>query len=204
MYNDELLLKCKHANFKEILSAKGYKYYDKGIYNLNIIGIRSKDDTVNEFNDVIVVEYSDGTDKCKLMYPATTKPGLKSLNAPVNSKGCAILVEGQYPSMFQKGLHQGKYDALTQLTPVKVYRDNNKDNKHDYTCNSIETGMFGINLHKAGENSIQVDGWSAGCQVIAKNVHFRTIMAVVEKALKLYPNKFTYTLINEKDLNHGN
>ena len=39
--NNKLFFKCVNANFKEILERKGYAYFTKGQYNLNIIGIRN-------------------------------------------------------------------------------------------------------------------------------------------------------------------
>jgi hypothetical protein len=50
-----------------------------------------------------------------------------------------------------------------------VYRDNNKNDVIDFVSQSLDTGVFGINLHHASATgeSVQVDGWSAGCQVFA-------------------------------------
>ena len=64
---------------------------------------------------------------------------------------------------------------------------------------SIEEGMFGINIHKAGEASV-VDGWSAGCQVLARGTDFRELMNIVELSIPIYGDVFSYTLLEEKDL----
>ena len=60
--------------------------------------------------------------------------------------------------------------------------------------------MFGINIHKAGDASIVVDGWSAGCQVLARKFDFNELMNLVHCAVPIWGNKFTYTLLEEKDL----
>ena len=60
--------------------------------------------------------------------------------------------------------------------------------------------MVGINIHKAGESSIVVDGWSAGCQVLARSMDFRELMNIVNLAIPLWGDVFTYTLLEEKDL----
>lgn len=65
---------------------------------------------------------------------------------------------------------------------------------------SIEEGMFGINIHKAGEASVVVDSWSAGCQVLARDTDFRELMNIVELSIPIWGNIFTYTLLEEKDL----
>ena len=65
---------------------------------------------------------------------------------------------------------------------------------------TIQNGVFGINIHKAGNASKQIDKWSAGCQVIANTDHFNNFMQLVNKAAKIYGDVFTYTLINEEDL----
>lgn len=200
---DKLLSKIQSAKFDEILVNKGYAYFSNGKYNLNIIGVRRSGDKVtNKFDDFIVVEFIDVYGiKTRKVYSATTDPGLTSVLEPVNAKGCAILVPGQYRSCFKLGYHKGKYEAVVQYKPVKVYRDNNKDKVYDFDSKTIENGMFGINIHKAGEKSTIVNGWSAGCQVFARKVDFDDFMKLVHYQISQGHGKlFTYTLLNEEDL----
>jgi hypothetical protein len=120
-----------------------------------------------------------------------------------NKDGVAILVPNQYRGSHEIRKHQGKYEALCQKKPVKVYRDNNKDGKYDMLEENIHEGIFGINIHKAGsrvEGSTQIDKWSAGCQVFSKESDFNQLMELAYKAKNLYGNSFTYTLIESKDL----
>ena len=200
MYNRQLLDKCLDVDFEKILKSKGYSYFTNGIYNLNIIGVRSKDskESVNVFNDALILIYSAEDGKHIEVFPITTDPGLYYLKNNLSIKGCAILKEGQVRGGWQIGLHQGKYKALVQKKPVTVYRDSNKDSKLDFV--NEETGMFGINIHKSGESSTQVDRWSAGCQVFARVKDFNKFMNLVQKGNNKYGNSFTYTLINETDL----
>ena len=60
------------------------------------------------------------------------------------------------------------------------------------------TGNYGINIHKAGQNSQDVDKWSAGCQVFQKSNDFADFMDLTTKHRNLYGNSFTYTLIDER------
>ena len=115
----------------------------------------------------------------------------------------AILKEGQYRGSHKICLHQGKYEALKQQKPLKVYRDNNKDGVYDLNENSLQEGIFGINIHKAGKfvnGSTQIDKWSAGCQVFSKESDFNEFMDVMYKAKDIWGNSFTYTLIESKDI----
>ena len=69
---------------------------------------------------------------------------------------------------------------------------------------NIHEGIYGINIHRAtsreGGKSVQIDKWSAGCQVIAANADFKLFMELVNKAAKLYGNSFTYTLVESNDI----
>lgn len=191
-------------DFKKLFDKKGYAYFTKGKYNLNIIGVRKENANrvTNKFDDFIVVLYNNNSNKpCRAIFHATTEPGIKTMEHPVNMKGTAILVPGQYRGCWQIGLHQGKYKALCQRKPVKVYRDGNRDDIYDCDPRTVEDGIFGINIHRAGANSTQVDNWSAGCQVISNATEFNSFMYLCNR--QKYTNgceTFTYTLIEEKDL----
>ena len=200
---NKLLEKIKSADFSKILVDKDYVYFNKGKYNLNIIGVRRADTKVtNQFDDYIVVEYIDMYGiKTREVFAATTDPGLSSITNPISSKGCAILAPCQYRSCWKLGYHKGKYEAIVQYKPVKVYRDNNKDKVYDFDSKTIEEGIFGINIHKAGDNSTIVNGWSAGCQVLARRKDFDKLMKLAHYQISQGHGKlFTYTLINEEDL----
>lgn len=167
-------------------------------YELNIVAYRTKNRIANKFDDYLFVFYKDDVDRwITHTWQITTDPGTKSLRFPSNSKGTAILRPGQYLNSYQIGLHQGKYEALTQRSPVTVYRDNNKDNYLNLEPSKAFTGMFGINIHKAGLESTLVEGWSAGCTVFKRAKDFNEFLLLAKKHRKLYGNTFTYTLINE-------
>ena len=202
MIETTLAHKCANADFQKIFASKGYAFFTKGEYNLNIIGVRHKGAKVtNHFDDCLVVIYNTANEKnVKRIFTCTTLPGKKAMEHPMQIKGTAILVEGQYRGTWKIGYHKGKYKALCQAKPVVVYRDNNKDHVYDLSPLSIDKGIFGINIHKAGDNSTLVDGWSYGCQVFAKSIDFNAFMRLVERSASIYGNSFTYTLINEEDL----
>lgn len=178
------------------LSKLGYKFYSNGDYNLNIIGIRCGNSSTNRFTDELHLIYKVKGVWKHDVFKITTKPGLNSLVDPVNVKGCSILVPGQYPQSHKLGLHKGKYTALVQAKLLKVYRDNNKDKIIDLNPESIDQGIFGINIHKSGSDSTLVNNWSAGCQVFKRETDFNRFINICKKSAELYGNSFTYTLLD--------
>ena len=202
MIEMSLATKCAIADFKKIFARKGYAFFTKGEYNLNIIGVRHKGSKVtNKFDDCLVVIYNtNNKEEVRRVFTCTTLPGKKAMEHPTAIKGTAILKEGQYRGAYQIAYHKGKYKALCQRKPLTVYRDGNKDDKFDLNPLSIDKGIFGINIHKAGDNSTLVDGWSYGCQVLYKSIDFNALMRLAERSASIYGNSFTYTLINEDDL----
>ena len=201
----KLYTKCKVCNFKEVLEKKGYVYFEKGNYNLNIIGVRSNqcNKVTNKYDDYLVVIYNTDSGWKRQIYTITTEPGLKLMKDPTNCKGTAILAPGQYRGAYKIDKHRGKYDALCQRNKVvKVYRDNNRDEVYDYKPENTDTGMFGINIHRSNEfwTRATIDQYSAGCQVFNNSNDFQAFIRLCEKQKELYGNSFTYTLINEEDL----
>lgn len=192
-------------SIEETMSRKGYAYFKKGNYNLNLIGIRSNQSNkvTNKFDDfMLVFYYIDGV-LHKKIYNITTEPGLYYMkNKLCNPNGAAILVPNQYRSTWMIGKHNGKYDALCQCKQVSVYRDGNKDAVYDLNPKTIDTGLFGINIHRSNpySTSTNVNDYSAGCQVFASPSDFKEFMSLCEKQRSLYGNSFTYTLLDEKDL----
>ena len=59
--------------------------------------------------------------------------------------------------------------------------------------------MYGINIHKSGQDSTWVENWSAGCQVFKRVKDFDAFMKICKKAKTIHGNKFTYTLLESKD-----
>lgn len=201
MKDVNIIHKINRTDFTKLFKSKGYVFFDKGEYNLNIIGVRKSGNLItNGFDDYIVVIYKNKRGWQKIYYQATTEPGSYYMYTVPNKIGTAIMVPGQYRGAYKIGKHQGKYKALVQVKPVKVYRDANKDSYYDMEPETIQNGVFGINIHKAGNASKRIDKWSAGCQVIANDDNFRAFMQLCEKAAKIYGDTFTYTLINEEDL----
>jgi hypothetical protein len=176
----------------------GHAIFTSGIYNLNIIGIRTKDSHLNEFDDRMCVVFRDEMSWITRTWPCTTDPGNYWRDNYGNVAGAAILVPGQYRSAYKIGKHRGRYDALVQRGgAVQVYRDANRDEVLDHDPDTVEEGFFGINIHKAGQNSTFVNKWSAGCQVFANENDFEEFMSICYAARTKWGERFSYTLIDE-------
>ena len=204
-------MKYTREQIQNTVEGKGYKYFhdnsNKG-YDVNIIGIRNsetKGRVTNAFDDLITIAY-----KCEEGYwhyhefPCTTDPGTHWVEHPMMEIGVAILKPGQYRGSHKIRLHGGKYTALGQKKDVTVYRDRNKDDKYDLNESTTDTGLFGINIHRAtshpGKTSTYVNKWSAGCQVIASNDDWTKFLKICERARDIHGNSFSYTLLNSKDI----
>jgi len=187
------------------VKAKGYAWFsdasNKG-FDVNIVGIRNMapgDKVTNIFDDWITISYKEGGEWKSFCWNATTDPGKKGVMQYSNKKGVARLIPGQYRGVYRVDKHQGKYDALCQrLGNVSVWRDNNKDLKFDNMI--VDTGMFGINIHKAGQDSTWVENWSEGCSVFKRVKDFDVFMSICKKAAKIHGNKFSYTLLESTDI----
>lgn len=194
---------------KAAVERKGYKWFNDDAnktYDVNIVGIRNSSTgkkVTNVFDDFISVSFKDEKGAWQsFVWAATTDPGKKSMlewNKMGIKGGCARLVPNQYRTTWAIDKHQGKYEALCQrLANVEVYRDADFDLEYDE--NKITKGMYGINIHKAGQDSTWVENWSAGCQVFKRVKDFDAFMKIVKKAAKIHGNKFSYTLLESTDI----
>jgi hypothetical protein len=193
---------------KTAVESKEYKWFNdnanKG-YDVNIIGVRNTSPSVyrkvtNVFDDFLTISFKDekGVEQF-YCWAATTDPGKKGVQQFHNKKGVARLAPGQYRATWAVDLHQGKYSALCQrLGEVTVWRDGNRDMVFDEVVK--DTGVFGINIHKAGQDSTWVENWSEGCQVFKRVKDFDAFMSICRKAAKIHGNKFSYTLLESTDI----
>lgn len=168
-----------------------FKKHNYEFPQFHLVGIRSKANKPNEFDDLIAVIDNNQIS----WYTCTTNPGTHWLLNLLNPKGAALLKPGQWKDSWQVGLHQGKYQALTQCKPITVFRDGNKNNIAEES-KVTETGIFGINIHRANEKLVSklIDKWSAGCQVLNNPQQFSELLTKCKQS-KL--KTFTYTLLNE-------
>jgi hypothetical protein len=184
------------------LTNKRYMIFTRP-FELNIVGLRSNNTKPNSFDDTINTFYKSEDGQWIInTFNATTDPGTYWLKNLMNPNGTAILKPGQYKNSHRIGIHGGKYQALVQQNPVTVFRDANKDEVLNFNTAKEQTGVFGINIHRASVKGITkfVNDHSAGCQVLADIQDFNLLMQLAQRHKKLYGNNFTYTLLQEKEL----
>lgn len=161
---------------------------------VNIVGIRSNDNTPDKFNDYICISYKDEFH----IFNATADPGVYWLQNPERVSGTFVMMPGQYVDSWQIGIHK-TYKALTQCKTIRGWRDSNKDNLINPDLHKVYTDGQGVDIHHAHETVIQtvIDKYSAGCQVIQKFSDWLIFFGLCEIAKQNY---YTYTLITENDL----
>jgi len=183
-------------------------FFENGIFNVNIVGIRSSERRSNKFDDTMLLIYKNKKKEWEVISSVvTTDPGEKYLVHPMNKKGTAILVPNQYRGAYKIDIHARNnikfaHEALCQRgAKLKVWRDGNKNKILDHDPESIDEGWFGINIHrsKSSGEAGYVGSYSAGCQVFKNSTDFKLFMDVIKRSAELYGNSFSYTLVEEKD-----
>jgi hypothetical protein len=177
---------------------------DSRPYKLNVVGIRNPNVAVPEnYEDNIAYFYYDNNGNLQgKIAEATTTPSVYYLNTPIagSSGGTAIMKQGQYKNAYAIGMHKGKYEALVQVKPITVIRDDDRNSILNYFGKTY-TGLYGVNIHRstasyASQDKIGFD--SAGCQVFRFVDDFNDMMKLAKQSRDKYGNEFTYTLIDER------
>lgn len=192
-----------YSEVKVLFETLNHRFYDGGIFNVNLFGIRKGYDVVDEFNDILGIAYRDELgNPVVIESKGTTKPGLYWLkNKKVNINGTAILQPGQYSRCWELGKHKG-YEALTQKgMPFNVWRDADQDGQLDPNGQTYKD-VTGLNMHTTSFiNEIdRVGAYSAGCQVRQKAEDHKMVMEILKRSAELYSNSFSYTLIDQNAL----
>jgi len=186
-----MLKEITKESIKAILTKMGYLWFDNEI---NIIGIRTKDQTPDKFNDFMIISYKDEFH----IFNCTTEPGVYWLKNPMRVSGTFVMKPGQYINKWKLGYHH-TYEALVLAGIIQGWRDYDKDNVVDPDKSKVYSDGKAVNIHHAHENTIQtvIDKYSAGCQVIQKFSDWLIFIGLVKEAKQEF---YTYTLIEENDL----
>lgn len=193
-----------YEQVKNMYLEKGYVFFDKLPYQINLCGFRNKDlTTVDQFNDWLGVAYLDEfLNKHFLIFRGTTKPGLTSLaGKPMNPNGTLILAPGQHLNSWTCGFHhandpQKRYPAYVQVGPgvFKGWRDADQDGKFDFD-GRLYADVTGLNGHRAGINDTNnVGPYSYACQVVRDDKEHTIWYAIGQRCFELYSKPLHYTL----------
>lgn len=135
-------------------------------------------------------------------YVITTDPGTYWLKTPANKLGSALLKRNQWVDKWALGFHKNKqHPALVQVGELEVHRDNDKDIVAE-EATTLHKGLFGINIHRSNATgrTPKIGQWSAGCQVFQVKTDLDRVLAICGLYRTKTGNRFTYTLLGEKDL----
>lgn len=136
-------------------------------------------DTPNYFNDLrMVIEIKrDGIPKIIGMWNATTEPGDRYTERPMNPNGAFRIAFGQYKA-WQVGTHKD-HEALIQCGEITGYRDANKD--YSRSEDKVVSGSgFGVDQHWGYDLNL-VGPASAGCLVGRTRSGHREFMSLVKR-----------------------
>jgi hypothetical protein len=190
------------------LSHKGYPFFQRGDYNLNILGIRAPH-KLDEFNCTLVVTYMVDGIWFGHVLRATTYPGSYFLTNPMNPNGVACIREGYYPHVWALGFHQHKaaQPGMRQIGSFTVYYDNDRDNILELDPKSARKALnSGFNCHASQDNPKRNYNNGAGCIVTACSYQapeYQELFGkdgVVAKASAIWGNKHSFALISESDI----
>jgi len=148
--------------------------------SLVFIGKRSPERQANKFDDTFYLcRAKNGNFEIIDSYPITTDPGTYYLQHPMRPEGCAIMEEGIYVDAYARGLHF-KREALVQVGKIKVYRDNDKDNILDMDPETLQEGLFAINIHEQFQVDDVIGADSAACWVFFKKADLQRVLKIVD------------------------
>ena len=202
------------SSLKNTVEKLNYKWFED---RPNIIGVRTKLEVPDVFNDLLAVVYKEDNIEKMKVFCITTEPGVFYQKDLLNSQGCAIVEPGQWLDAYSIGFHKG-YDG-TKINPktqtpypshrallltghIMIKRDADKDGTAGNSGVVVKGDGTGCNIHGAMRADVTrtIGPWSAGCQVFAAWKEKETFMDICEKYRNLVHNKFTYTLIKEEQL----
>ena len=172
-------------------------------YSVNLGGIRNVQELQsNKFNDFLYAFYTDLSGQLiGYVAKATTDPGLYWRENLINVNGTAILKKGHYKSCYQlkENGHKG-YKAFRQVQEMEYYRDSNRDSDLNLIGETYKENAL-TNIHAAGIASLNVDKWSAGCQVVGSRHDWLRILYIADQqANNGLGNQFSYTLFDSSEI----
>lgn len=177
---------------EKVEGLESFKGWKKGVTD---IWLRSSEDEFNKFDDKCYTFecIKDGEKPVfKMVCSGTTNAGSQGLLnfEKYNKLGCAVACTGiiVYDSHIY-GLHgKTKYPAYIQSMTVgfPYTRDNNRNKKAE-NYGKVYTDRIGMNCHKAGEATVDINGNSVACLV-------RNVMTEFDGWLK-FMNKRPLTVV---------
>ncbi len=155
---------------------------DSRDWNVFLFGLRGHPRRVDHFDDLLGVIAHTPQGWQTWLFPATVDPGLSTMTTPQNPSGAARIVPGQYRAMWELGKRPSNgREALMQVGPVTVQRDNDRDSVYDENA-PTQSGLFGILLHEPYKEGLEkVGAASAGCVVTKSSIGARQAFRSIKR-----------------------
>lgn len=153
-----------------------------------LVFVRSNEDEYNKFDDkAYFVDVVNGSPQFKNVHPCTTNAGSQGLKRfeTYQKLGCAVALSDTivYNSHVY-GLHgKSQYPAYVQTFKGEQFpytRDNDKDDKAE-NFGKVYTDRIGMNIHKAGIDTKDINGNSTACFVFKRENDFNKFMVWANK-----------------------
>jgi len=201
------------------MAKKGYAFFERGDFNLNLIAIRENEVFDNTFADTLHIVYKDKGVWQNRAFKFTTLAGTLGFGgeqSPLTAQqtgtgvdGTAVIVEGQYRSalrLITDGVRYPFTTYLAQVRPFVYLRDN--DRNGFITRNAVrQTGNFFTHWHAMSPENTKSDqvnfthsAWSQGCMGTDAETWFGQIVPLLLRGAQAYGALFTMTLLNRNDL----
>lgn len=183
---------------KELLSkVKSLKTFSKIPDGYWLLGVQSKGDAYNSFDDKMYLFKGESFIMVTTCTTNAGDEGQKNFHK-YNSKGVAVVPTNTwFYDLWANGMHKGKMEALVQVRPIELFRDNVKNNKIDEVQKQAPA-LVGINFHtcsyekKSNYIGTKIGGWSVGCQVCNNVDHYYRILDLVKNQKSI-----SYCLLKE-------
>ncbi len=195
------MIKPTFKEIKSVITSLDMKVFTKPC-DMNLGGIRTKDNHSEKFNDWLFMFYHDAKGRIYgVIENGTTDAGLFYRKNPINLDGTAIIQHSiQHKSCYtymEKGGHKGQ-EAFRQTGLMKYWRDADRDEYLEFDGDEF-TAIFNTNGHDMGTLGNNVGKWSAGC--------WGSVNSVMDQFYKLaklqkssgFGDKFSFTMLHEND-----
>ncbi len=165
---------------------------NRGVFDLQIIGVRASLSRSDNFDDFLYVLYKTDQDTWQFKrYDINTCPG--KWNRFDRNIG---LIPGRYKESLAYGFSKGTFrpfPCLKQIVSMSFVDDMTKDIIYTSVYDKSYEQNEGIRFTRKG--SVR-----AGDQVFKKKKDLQEFMELCEQHAKRWGNRFTYTLLEESDL----
>ena len=171
-------------------------------YDMNLGGIRTKDNKSEKFNDYLFMFYHNAKGEVLgHIENGTTDAGLYYRLNPINTDGTAIIQHSvQHRSCYtymEKGGHKGQ-EAFRQTGLMKYWRDADRDEYLEFDGKEF-TAIFNTNGHDMGTVGNNVGKWSAGCWGSTQSVMDEFYKLAKLQKRSGFGDKFSFTMLHEND-----